>query len=326
MFKILLFTLILTLLSLAEGPVLKTGQTTSYVEFDDGYYQAGKARRYSRSGDVVRDNATGLEWQDNETVAKRWLTKENYDAGNYEDTLGETATTYCANLPLDGGGWRLPMIEELETLVDGGKYNPSVTENVFQDIIPGYYWSSTTAANNTSYAWSVHFNSGDSDNRSKRFSNYVRCVRGGQLETSSFSRDYVTEIVTDWATGLQWQDNEIVKTTENWSEAIDYCENTLTLGGHNDWRLPNINELLSIADRSRYNPSLDMGTFEHVSSYRYWSSTTSALYVPSAWDVDFFYGYLSNGHSKGDSYCVRCVRGGQFDNSALPPVIMYLLD
>ncbi len=139
MFKILLSTLILTLLSLADGPMLKTGQTTSYSEFDDGHYQAGKARSYSRSGDVVTDNVTGLEWQDNETVQKSWA----------------AAATYCNDLPLNGGGWRLPTIEELETLVDDGKYNPSVTENVFQHISLSYYWSSTTYVDDTSDVWGV---------------------------------------------------------------------------------------------------------------------------------------------------------------------------
>ena len=135
------------------------------------------------------------------------------------------------------------------------------------------------------------------------------------------------EIVNDGTTGLQWQDNEIVKTTtRTWQAAIDYCENDLALGDHNDWRLPNKKELLSIADRSRYSPSLDMDTFENVSSYYYWSSTTYVSYTSYAWYVYFRSGDSSNGGSKDSNDYVRCVRGGQFDDSALPPVIMYLLD
>lgn len=193
MFKTVATAMILTLLSFAEVPVLKTGQVKSYdaegniiandSARDDGHYRAGKARSYSRNGDVVTDNVTGLEWQDDvDSVQKPWVTQANYDAGNYDDTSGDTATTYCSDLSLDDGGWRLPTIEELETLRDLGRYNPAVTEGVFQHISSDYYWSSTTNANYTSLAWFVVFNYGYSNYYSKGSSNYVRCVRGGQFD------------------------------------------------------------------------------------------------------------------------------------------------
>lgn len=105
-------SILLTILSLADGPVLKTGQTLSYDESgiivsngsvkDDGYYQAGVARSYSRDGDIVIDNTTGLQWQDTESVQKQWLTQDNYDDGNCSDTSGDTATTYCEDFSLGG--------------------------------------------------------------------------------------------------------------------------------------------------------------------------------------------------------------------------------
>ncbi len=339
MFKILINTLILTVFTFGEAQLLKTGQTISYDTDgtvvtdgsvkDDGFYQIGKARSYSRSAaGVVTDQITGLEWQDNvDSAYKSWLTLENYTNGNYHDTSGDTATTYCSDLTLDGGEWRLPSIEELETLVDNGKYNPSVTENIFEHISSSRYWSSTADAYATSYAWIVHFGYGNSNGGYKTDDYYVRCVRGGQLETSNFSRDDATEIVTDSTTGLQWQDNEIVETaTRKWQEAIDYCENDMALGGHNDWRLPNSKELLSIADRTRWDPAVDTTYFFNILSSAYWSSTTYAGYTSSAWFVTFSSGG-SGGNVKADGLYVRCVRGGQFDTSAsLPPVIMYLLD
>ncbi len=228
---------------------------------DDGFYQMGKARSYDRSSvGVVKDNATGLEWQDNYS--------DNGGSIKYANWQG--ALDYCSVLGLDGGGWRLPSIEELETSLDYGKYNPSVTENIFEHISSLDYWSSTAYANDTSHAWSVNFQSGYFSTLDKLYGTYVRCVRGGQLETSNFSRDNATEVVTDSTTGLQWQDNEAAKTTmKEWQDAIDYCENDVTLGGHNDWRLPNSKELLSIADWSRYDPVVDTTYFFNVSSYSY---------------------------------------------------------
>jgi len=111
----------------------------------------------------------------------------------------------------------------------------------------------------------------------------------------------------------------------NWVAAIDYCENTLALGGYTDWRLPNRNELLSIVDYSQVNPAI-YSVFANKSSDGYWSSTTYAGNTSIAWDVWFERGYSSLSMKINKEY-VRCVRGGQFDTSAfLPSVIMYLLD
>ena len=54
--------------------------------------------------------------------------------------------------------------------------------------------------------------------------------------------------VTDTATGLMWQ-----KDTQggqmDWDSAITYCEN-LSLAGHSDWYLPDLDELKSLIDTS----------------------------------------------------------------------------
>jgi len=123
---------------------------------------------------------------------------------------------------------------------------------------------------------------------------------------ADFTRDDSTQIVTDNSTTLQWQDDTNI--TKSWTEAISYCE-ALTLGGHSDWRLPNFNELYSIADHSKSNPAID-STFINVVSNLYWSSTTVVGHEDRAWVVDFNYGNGTWGN-KSNSYYVRCVRDGQ---------------
>lgn len=160
--------------------LLKTGQTISYVDFDDGYYQKGITRDYSRSLEgVVTDNVTKLEWQD--------------DYSDNSDTIKQgkwqEAIDYCNALQLDGGNWRLPSLVELETIVDDGTGNPAVTEDIFNNIQTSYsrYWTSTPYAYNTAYAWYVDFYRGVSNNDIKTDSrtdimhlHYIRCVRDGQ--------------------------------------------------------------------------------------------------------------------------------------------------
>ncbi len=168
-----------------KSKVLKTGQTTSYADFDDGDYQVGETRSYTRddSKEIVTDNVTGLQWQDNsetKTIAKPWITQANYSAGKYDDTSGDTAATYCANLTLGGyNDWRLPTRKELISIVDYGRDTPSLDPE-FLNVASHAYWSSTTYAGGSRNAWLVFFYGGYQDYYGKSASFYVRCVRAGQ--------------------------------------------------------------------------------------------------------------------------------------------------
>jgi len=144
----------------------KTGQTTSYEQFDDGEYQIGISPSYSRRGDIVTDNVTKLQWQDNEdvkTVEKNW----------------EDAKSYCSSLSLGGyNDWRLPTRKELKSIVDYGKHNPTI-DSTFINVTSDYYWSATTIASSSRFVWVVIFYYGGSIWTSKMNKDYIRCVRGG---------------------------------------------------------------------------------------------------------------------------------------------------
>jgi len=131
---------------------------------------------------------------------------------------------------------------------------------------------------------------------------------------ADFSRDS-SGIVTDKITKLEWQDNE-VSAIMNWKSAINYCE-SLTLGKHSDWRLPNINELNSIIDDTKSSPAVDTVVFHNVIANYYWSSTTMmynpkydnpvyALYIDFDNAVDGAYD-----KSYGNGHYARCVRLGR---------------
>jgi len=129
------------------------------------------------------------------------------------------------------------------------------------------------------------------------------------LLTADFTRD-ANDIVTDNITGLEWQDDSI-GSPMNWKSAIDNCE-ALSLGGHEDWRLPNINELTSLVDGIEGYPMID-DVFENHScsgNCSYWSSTTFAKDSSNAWNVSFYSGNQSY-YRKNSNVNVRCVRAGQ---------------
>lgn len=133
--------------------------------------------------EVVYQISSGLVWQDNaaaETVKKQWVTTANYNDGNYTDTSGDTATTYCTNLSLGGfSDWRLPTRDELYSIVKSDATDPSISA-VFHYSASSTYWSSTTYAGLASGAWGVYFGNGGQYTYGKSNSSYVRCVRAGQ--------------------------------------------------------------------------------------------------------------------------------------------------
>ncbi len=134
----------------------------------DGSYQKGypTASRFVDNRDgTVTDSCTGLMWQ-METAP-----------GTY---MWDGALRYCEGLTLAGhDDWRLPNIRELQSIVDYGRWGPSM-DPVFVDIGPvdGWYWSSSTGVNYPDFAWSVLFHDGSVDDGNKGYDGYfVRAVR-----------------------------------------------------------------------------------------------------------------------------------------------------
>lgn len=114
-------------------------------------------------------------------------------------------------------------------------------------------------------------------------------------------------IIVDTRSSLIWQDDIAAKNTKMvWKEAVKYCEN-LSLEGYDDWRLPSYDELLSIVDYDRSDPSI-MSSFENTVPLYYWSSSQSVDDPDKAWHVSFRLGYTDR-YNKSFEYYVRCIRG-----------------
>lgn len=91
-------------------------------------------------------------------------------------------------------------------------------------------------------------------------------------------------------------------------DAEAYCA-ALRTGGHTDWRLPTIQELLSLVDYTRHDPAIDTDKFPDTKSNWYWSSSPDAsLPADDAWFVSFNGGHSYCGHRDLAAF-VRAVRG-----------------
>ena len=185
------------------SPVPKTGQTQCYTTTSgsgtscpaadypgqDGDYQKGvtwpNPRFITSTAGIVTDTLTGLIWLENANC---------FGARSWTQALTDTITLNSGECGLtDGsvqGDWRLPNARELYSLVHNGFFTPVAPNTAgtgqwaegdpFTGIQSSYYWSSTTFAYSTSFAWSVDLNYGYVNGSDKSGTDYVWPVRGGQ--------------------------------------------------------------------------------------------------------------------------------------------------
>jgi hypothetical protein len=112
---------------------------------------------------TVRDNATGLVWQ------------QGFSPSTQEQGA---SIAYCSTLTApSGGGWRLPTIAELQTLVDETVALPSIDTGYFPSTPTESFWASSSLAGWPDYAWSVFFAYGYAVDNGATAADRARCVR-----------------------------------------------------------------------------------------------------------------------------------------------------
>ena len=113
----------------------------------------------------------------------------------------------------------------------------------------------------------------------------------------------------DWrrcAEGMTWSGIGCAGTARvmTWFEALRHARS------QPGWRLPNLNELLSIVEECRMNPAINEQVFPNTPPFSFWSATPYAGASDFAWRVGFNYGH-DHWSFKNDSRGLRLVRGGQ---------------
>ncbi len=319
--------------------LVKTGQTAMYMDSDDGHSQKTLSRTYIDNGDgTVSDYVTGLTWQ---KCSKGTNNDASCSGSPPKFENWTTANSYCSSLNLGGrpiNSWKLPTLKELSTILDLGKYAPSIDPAFFPNTGLNGYWTSTLYSNSVPPKyWQLSFAEGYSNMWSNNSLFYVRCVTDNitsLLPSPSRFTDNANGTVKDNATRLIWQKcsrgqsgsgcSTGTVSYASWIGSANYC-NTLSLASRT-WRMPNRNELQSIADYSRCvsdNTSgigcsqIDITNFPNTSD-RYWSSTTDANNFSNAWTINFqTAGSFTNeiwvlnksSASSGNATKIRCVSG-----------------
>ena len=125
--------------------------------------------KFDRVGDSVVDSKTDLVWQDNysdnggDIVEKSWSDAIRYCEDRNESNYND---------------WRLPNKKEILSILVYDNPDAGIDSQFTQTGV-GEYWSSSSYPLDTTKAWVVDFNRGDSDSKDKTLELLVRCVRGG---------------------------------------------------------------------------------------------------------------------------------------------------
>lgn len=123
------------------------------------------------------------------------------------------------------------------------------------------------------------------------------------------------DIVLDRATGLMWAADGLAAGCNNgatitWAAAITYA-NGLNFAGFTDWRVPNINEKVSLADYSKIvPPCINTVLFPNTPIYYFWSSTTKADLTTEAHTHVYNTNHSISNAAKSTDCFLRCVRKG----------------
>ena len=125
--------------------------------------------------------------------------------------------------------------------------------------------------------------------------------------------------ITDNRSGLMWLQDAGCHIPRNWQTELDYvatfnsdnaCDGYPADTGYFDWRMPNVNELLTLIDYGQKTPALPSGhPFLNIASSTYWTSTTVAGITNAAWTVDLAFGFRVAAN-KATVQPVWLVRGG----------------
>jgi hypothetical protein len=129
--------------------------------------------QYVITGGTVYDKNSDLTWA-RCSVGQQW--QEGAGCVGTIETL-----TWSQALKRGEGGWRVPTVKELETLIARACSKPAIDENVFQGIAADKlaYWSGTEVG---SYggAWAVSFLVGTTGYDAQAMRLPVRLVRSGK--------------------------------------------------------------------------------------------------------------------------------------------------
>ncbi|MGB3212038.1 MAG: DUF1566 domain-containing protein [Desulforhopalus sp.] len=317
--------------------ILSTGLTRCYNEKGDlvdcpGSGQDAEfltgiewpADRFKMTSDhLVLDRASGLTWTKNSCPSEfplSWQEALDFvEQMNTEEHFGRS-------------DWRMPNRRELRSLIDHSSKKPALTRgHPFQNVFLGWFWTSTTAAIATRYAWYVHLEGGrmfygnkdgyywvwpvcgPADRLPRTGAKHCYDERGALMSCDGSRQDGALVMGVPWPqprflpsevgvldvlTGLTWNTKACLGSqAASWTEAL-VAVDSYAKQSNLPWRMPTINELESLVDASTHSPALPEEHPFSAIQQSYWSSTTSSFEPDWAYVLYLVKGAVGVGYKK----------------------------
>ncbi len=310
-------------------------ETSQAFYGQDSQYD-GAQMYYQDNGDgTITDLHTGLMWQQDPDFSGDGLIDVS-DKFTLSEALTEADTFNLAGYT----DWRLPSIKELYSLIDfsGSSFASAATsvpyintdyfyfgygdETIGERYIDAQYCSSTQYVSTTMNGDATVFGVNHADGRIKGYGIehpiggeklfYIRFVRGNTSYGSNRFVDNGNGTVTDLATGLMWQQADSASGM-NWEDGLSYCED-LSLGGFDDWRMPNAKELQSIVDYTRSPDTTGSAAIDPV------FSVSPIIDEGGLTNYPFFWTSTTHEDGPTDSYAVYIAFGEALGWMEQPPL------
>lgn len=112
--------------------------------------------------------------------------------------------------------------------------------------------------------------------------------------------------------GMKWNGSSCtgISLKYTWTEAVVEVEelNQQKIAGRNDWRLPTVDELASVAETRCFKPAIDLKAFPFSPESGFWTDTSVEGVQPRAWVIHFLNGkpYVAN---KTQTWRLRLIAG-----------------
>ncbi len=193
----------------AAGQLQKIGGGQAGFDFTKLDANGNDLAETATAWSCVRDNVTGLIWEvktddgglHDKDDEYNWYNTDTTNNGGFEGYADDDGAicygyqagnpaTYCntqafvARVNAKGwcgaNDWRMPHLNELYSIVDQGRINPSIDINYFPNTPSDFVWSGSPNAFYSNYAWGVYFDNGSGSGSNRSYSYHVRLVRGGQ--------------------------------------------------------------------------------------------------------------------------------------------------